>query len=124
MHVHNDSLMIETQIIHGGPPPGSMRCLAIIQLKSDSTLQRIAADVPKIMNFVNRFSNGEHEQAFRSNDGLLFGYFLKTNAPQFLRPEFEKCEGTQNGDSLLVFEAGQLITGLGFRRAWTWLQRH
>jgi hypothetical protein len=41
-----------------------------------------------------------------------------------MRPEFEKCEGTQNGDSLLVFEAGQLMAGIGFTRAWTWLQHH
>jgi hypothetical protein len=41
-----------------------------------------------------------------------------------MRPEFEKCEGTQNDDSLLVFEAGQLMAGIGFTRAWTWLQHH
>jgi hypothetical protein len=116
--------LTETQVIHGGPPPTRKRCLAIIQLKSDSTIQRVAADVPKIVVVVRRFSQGEHEQAFRSNDGLQFGFFLNTNTPQFLLPEFEKCEGTQNGDALLVFEAGQLISGQGFSRAWTWLQRH
>jgi hypothetical protein len=100
------------------------RYLAIIQLKKDSTIQRVADDVPEIVEFIKRFSKGEQEQAFRSNDGLLFGYFLKTNAPEFMRPEFEKCEGTQNGDSLLVFEAGQLMAGIGFTRAWTWLQHH
>lgn len=100
------------------------RCLAIVQLKAGSSLQRVQADVPKIVDFLRRFSKGEQEQAFRSSDSLLFGFFLKTAATEFLRVEFEKCEGTITGDSFMVFEAGPLITGLGFTRAWTWLQRH
>jgi hypothetical protein len=116
--------MTDKQTIFGGPRPTTKRCIAIIQLRADSTIQRLAADVPKITDFVGRFSKGEHELAFRSNDGHLFGYFLKTATPQFLQPEFDKCEGTQNGDSLIVFEAGELLAGVGFTRAWTWLQRH
>jgi|SRR5258708_32418932 hypothetical protein len=100
------------------------RCLAVVQLKADSDLRRIQNDVPKIVDFLRRFSKGEHEQAFRSSDGLLFGFFLKTAAPQFLQAEFEKCEGTITGDSFLAFEAGAFVGGIGFGRAWTWLQRH
>jgi hypothetical protein len=100
------------------------RLLAVVQLKPDSTMQRIAADVPQIVEFIKRFSKGDHELAFRSNDGLIFGYFLKTNTPQFMQPEFDKCPGTQNGDAFLAFVAGDLIAGSGFSRAWTWLQRH
>jgi len=107
-----------------GVADSACRCLAVIQLKADSTIQRLAADVPKIVDFISRFSRGEHELAFRSKDGLLFGYFLKTETPQFLQAEFDKCEGTQSGDSFLVVEAGHLIAGLGFTRAWTWLQHH
>jgi hypothetical protein len=116
--------MTDTQTRFGGPAPTTTRCLAVIQLKSDSTMQRIASDMPQIMAFLTRFSKGEHELAFRSNDGQLFGYFLKTATPQFLQAEFDKCEGTHNGDAMLVFEAGKLVSGNGFSRAWTWLQRH
>ena len=100
------------------------RYLAIVQLKGDSTIARIGEDVPKIIKFIESFSHGEHEQAFRSKDGLLFGYFLKTATPEFLQAEFIKCSGTQNGDSFVAFEIGNLVAGEGFSRAWTWLQRH
>lgn len=101
------------------------RYLAIIQLKNDSSLARIAADAPKIIEFLTGFSKGEHELAFRSNDRLIFAYFLKTAAPQFLQAEFDKCPGTQNGDAMMVVEVGALVGGTaGFSRAWTWLQRH
>lgn len=100
------------------------RLLVVIQLKTDSTIQRLQHDAPKIIRFLEGISRGELEMAFRSNDGLLFGYFVKTATPQFIRPEFEKCDGTQNGDSILAFEAGELAAGIGFSRAWTWLQHH
>lgn len=100
------------------------RYLVVVQLKSDASPQRIRNDVPLILEWVQHFSKGEQEAAFRSNDGLLFGFFIKTAAPQFLQPEFEKCRGTINGDSMLAFEAGDLAGGVGFSRAWTWLQRH
>jgi len=100
------------------------RCLSIIKLRADSNLQRIQTDIPKIVAFIRRFSKDQHELAFRSNDGLLFGFFLKVAIPQFLQAEFEKCEGIVTGDSFLVFEAGPLLAGIGFSRAWTWLERH
>lgn len=103
----------------------SKRYLAIVQLKSDSTLQRIANNVPKIKTIIERHSSGEMEQAFRSNDGQLFGFFYKSRLPgDMFRAEFEKSDGTITGDSLLVLEAGPLTTAQGFSRAWTWLQRH
>ena len=101
------------------------RYIAIVQLKSDSTTERLSRDVPQIIDFISRMSDGPKEQVFRSSDGLLFGYFFNSSAPSaVMRAEFEKCNGTANGDALLVFEAGELATGLGFSRAWTWLQHH
>jgi len=101
------------------------RFLLVITLRPDSDIPRIAKDVPKILDFISSFSKGDHEQAFHSNDRLLFGYFLTTANSHFLRAEFEKCEGTTNGDHLLVVEIGELIAGTsGFSRGWTWLQRH
>ena len=101
------------------------RYLAIIQLKNDTSMARIETDAPKIIEFLASFSKGEHELAFRSNDRLIFAYFLKTATPHFLQAEFDKCPGTQNGDSIMVVEVGALVAGsAGFSRAWTWLQRH
>ena len=100
------------------------RVIAVVQHKNDSTLQRLAKDVPEIVKFLNSFSGGEQEQVFRSNDGLLFAFFLKVKNPRFMQAEFQKCQGTQNGDAILIFEAGELIGATGFSRAWTWLQHH
>jgi hypothetical protein len=101
------------------------RYLGIVQLKSDSTIERIREDVPKILDLFTQLSNGEQEQAFRSSDGLLFGILFKSSRPgPVMRAEFDRCYGTRDGDAFLVFEAGELATGQGFSRAWTWLQRH
>jgi hypothetical protein len=100
------------------------RCLAVVQLAGASTTERLREDVPKIVALLTRFSHGKQELAFRSHDGLLFGYFLIATNPQFLQAEFEKCEGARNGDSFMAFEAGEPVAGVGFTRAWTWLQRH
>lgn len=88
-------------------------------------MKRLAGVIPQIDELFSRFSDGENEQAFRSNDGLLFGFFFKTSVHgDIMRAEFEKLTATNSGDSLLIFEAGPLCTGHGFSRAWTWLQRH
>jgi|SRR6185312_4274305 len=102
------------------------RFIAIIQMRADSTLRRLQEDVPEIMKFLDGMSLGEMQQVFRSNDGTLFAFFLRSSTPAFaVHAEFEKCRGTRDGDSLLMFEAGALHTGsAGFSRAWTWLQRH
>jgi hypothetical protein len=106
-------------------PDGGNRYIGIVQLKADSTRERMVKDIPQIVEFFKAISRGECEQAFRSNDGLLFAYFIKSNLPgAMLQAEFEKCAGTLNGDSFLAFEAGELAAGIGFTRAWTWLQRH
>jgi len=101
------------------------RYLAIVQLKSDSDIGRIQNDVPQIINFLQLISHNEMEQVFRSRDGLLFGFFIKTDAPPYsFKPGFESCYGTLNGDSLLIFEAGETACGIGFSRAWNWLDHH
>lgn len=101
------------------------KCLLVVQLRKDSTLERLASDVPEIVKYVAGFSKGEHEIAFRSTDGMTFGFLLKTKTPQFLIHEFEKCKGTVDGDAAVAVEVGDLIGGSpGMARVWTWLQRH
>ena len=88
-------------------------------------MQRLAADVPLVIETFKRWSDGEMEQVCRSNDGQLFGFFFKSTKPaQMLMTEFQSCRGTIHEDSFIVFEIGDEFSGTGFTRAWTWLQRH
>jgi hypothetical protein len=100
-------------------------CL-LVALRPDSDTGRLVRDVPMILEMIKGFSNGEYEQCCRSNDRLLFGYFLKSKKPaDMMRAEFESCRGTIDGDHMMIFEVGEGLAGTsGFARAWTWLQRH
>jgi hypothetical protein len=102
------------------------RYLVIMELESSSDMQRLASDVPQIIALLKRLSNTEPVFAFKSKDGLLSGVFIRTGAaPPIIRAEFERCQGTRNGDHMMVFDIGDKVTGTsGFSRAWTWLQRH
>jgi hypothetical protein len=101
------------------------RILAIVRLKGQSDMARIARDVPDIVELFKRLSDDEMEQVFRSNDGQLFGFFMKTGKPiAVIRAEFEKLPATQDGDTILVVSIGEKFEGVGFSRALTWLQRH
>jgi hypothetical protein len=94
-------------------------------MKKSSTLQRLAEDVPQIVDMFKRWSKGEMEQVCRSNDGQLFGFLFKSSKPELmLMAEFESCPGTIHEDSFIVFEVGEKFGGTGFSRAWTWLQHH
>jgi len=99
--------------------------LVTVRLKNDSSMSRIATDCPEIIQLIKGFSSDAIELVFRSNDGILFGHFIKTNQQiTFIRAEFEKLKHTVNEDSILIIELGKEFNGLGFSRAWTWLQRH
>lgn len=100
------------------------RYMIIVKLDIGDGPARITRDVPPILSMITGFSGGEQEMVFRSDDGLLFGFLAKTDRGEFLKPEFEKLTATTGKDSILVFEAGPLTGGLGFMRAWTWLQHH
>jgi hypothetical protein len=79
----------------------SKRYMAVIQFKSDATMQRIAMDAPKLTSLFDRFSRGEKEMAFRSKDGLLFGILFRSSVPGgVIGREFQQSDATQNGDSL------------------------
>lgn len=97
------------------------RYLVTVQLRPGPDRRR---DMPLVVEWMMSFAKSEHELAFRSSDGLVFGFFIKTSAPQFMRAEFEKCRGTIDGDAMMLIEAGKLVDAVGFGRAATWLQRH
>jgi len=100
------------------------RVMVLVKLDLGDGPARLTRDVPAILKMLADFSSGEQELAFRSDDGLLFGFFIKTDRGAFLRPEFEKLTATTHKDSILAFEAGALVSAIGFTRAWTWLQHH
>jgi hypothetical protein len=100
-----------------------MRACVIIQLKQDSTLSRVGEDVPEIIKTLQEFSQ-KHEMVFRSNDGTMFGYFIVTDKPLgLISGTIENSRSFRNGDSILLFEVGEGLHGIGFTRQWTWLQR-
>jgi hypothetical protein len=98
------------------------RYLAIVQLAGGADRPR--SDIALVAEWLRRFAKSEHELAFRSSDGLLFGFFLRTASQRFMRAEFEKSPGTRNGDALMLVEIGELVDALGFNQGATWLQRH
>ncbi len=99
------------------------RLCVIIQLKPDSTFGRLRDDVPQIVIALQRHS-AKNEMVFRSNDGHHFGWFLLTDKPErVILASVRDSQSFINGDSILIFEVGHGIDGLGFSRQWTWLQR-
>ena len=103
----------------------ALRYCAIVQLSKGSDMARVAESVPWIVSLIDRWSKKEMEQLCRSNDGQLFGFVFKTTKPvEMLRSEFETCGGTNNQDSIIIFEVGTDLASVGFTRAGTWLQRH
>ena len=101
------------------------RYLIVIQLDKSSDMQRLARDVPVIQETLGGVTKAALLLAFRSSDGTLFGFLVKTaTLDHFIRAEFEKCKSTTNKDSFLIIEFGEKFNGIGFSRAWTWLQHH
>lgn len=101
------------------------RYCVVIELEASSTLERIANDMPQIIRVLASYSDTEPQIAFRSNDGILFSYFVKSALSlNILRAEFERNSG-DGRDKMIAFEIGRDLTGTeGFSRAWTWLQRN
>lgn len=99
------------------------RYLAIIQFRADTSTSDLSRRVPALQAMFSRFSKGEMEQCFRSSEGHLFGVLFKAALPsEIINAELNKR--TVNGDTFLVFEAGNLTVAKAFGRAATWLQRH
>ena len=97
----------------------------IVELNQHADTARISRDVPQIIDLISELSRNEFEATFRSDNGRLFGFFMKSpRAAAVIRSRLEQCTGTLRDDSFLVLEVGEEFNGLGFTRAWTWLQHH
>ena len=102
-----------------------MRLLAVVQLGASSDRGRVRDDVPEIIKALSRCADGAPENAFRSSDGMSFGFFLTSDQPLGkTRSMIEGSTGFRNSDALLLLEIGPEVAGAGFSRAWTWLQHH
>lgn len=100
-----------------------MRVFILIQLKDDSTPDRVLYDVPNIIDYIKKAATAE-EMVFRGHDGLVFGWFIRTDKPlRVVSASIRDSQHFRNGDSLLMFEIGDSFDGIGFSRQWTWLQR-
>lgn len=58
----------------------AMRYCMVIQLEKSSDLARLRTDVPAIVALIKGYSQSD-EMTFRSNDGVLFGWFIQTTKP-------------------------------------------
>ncbi|HJT63105.1 MAG TPA: hypothetical protein VJ797_15655 [Burkholderiales bacterium] len=107
------------------------RLLIVIRFGDETPVKvRAPKAAPAILAVIQRCSGGEHQLAFTSRDGSVFGYLLKTTRPLgALRAELygETGAGTAallNEDHFFAVELGADFDGRGFSRAWTWLQHH
>ncbi|KMK68070.1 hypothetical protein [Puniceibacterium sp. IMCC21224] len=99
-----------------------MRYCVVIQLENSSDLARVRNDVPAIVTLIKGHSQSD-EMAFRSNDGVLFGWFIQTDKSiDMIRKAIEGSTSWRNADSIVIFEIGDGLSGKGFTRQWTWLQ--
>ncbi|USG62499.1 hypothetical protein NBZ79_05870 [Sneathiella marina] len=105
--------------------PNSKMCFILVELCAVSTLQRIADDVPEIISVLKRLADGELQQVFRSRDGLVFGFFMRTSLPlDVVRSSLQRSEASLGDDSFLLLEVSDEFSAKGFSRAWTWLQHN
>ena len=97
----------------------------VFQLGKASGIGRVRMVVPGIIALVNKWSNRDAEQIFRSNDGQLFGYFFNSAKPMaVMRADFETSTATDNQDSMFIFEANSNLAKVGFSQPASWLSRH
>ncbi len=113
--------MIATQ-----KPPSAARYLVLVQLDSASPIRRVADDAPGIIALIKSCSTGESVQALRSNDGVLFGFFIKSDLPEnVILSRFDASDHTTNKDAILITPVdNRAVSSPGFSRVSTWLTRH
>ena len=106
--------------------------LVVIEL-ADTKVDRLKMLAPSLIDVLNSLSNTPSEQAFRSVNADLFGYFVKTKlvsrqisaAIQSPNPKLNITPFLTNEDGIFVLELGDdFLAGKGFTRAATWLQHH
>lgn len=100
----------------------SVRYCVFIQLDNSSDMARLREDVPPIVTILKSYSTSD-EMVFRSNDGVLFGWFIETDKPiDLIRRTIEGSTNFRSRDSIMIIEVGSGLSARGFTRQWTWLQ--
>lgn len=107
------------------------RYLIVIRFADEGDLRaRARESAPKVKAIIERLSEKECQLAFTSRDGSVFGYLLKVAVPlgQIRATLFGEMGGGTaallRADHYFAVECGNGHDGLGFSRAWTWLQHH
>lgn len=93
------------------------------------TMERIRETAPRVKQAIEKLSKNNCQLVSASDSGNSFSYFLKTKLPsEVIRAElFGKTKSSEispllNDDSALILEVGSEYSGMGFSKAWTWLQ--
>ena len=92
-----------------------------------------ATDLGKtIQEMLKHISSGNYETAYLTRDGSSVGFFVKTRLPagairsilDGTQWEGDRTAVLESGDKFLVLELGPDFSGMGFSKAWTWLQHN
>lgn len=86
---------------------------------------KIKEVVPNIMHVLQRHARNDGQLAFTDNDGATFGYLLETSKTlRAIRNDISLASGFATEDSCLVVELTGNVDGVGFSRAWNWIDHH
>jgi hypothetical protein len=105
------------------PENPTKRYLVAIQFGPRTPVTELARRVPDIRDHIDKFSNGEMEQFFRSPEGHVFGLLFRSAKPlPVMRSILDGA--TNNADAVMILELGDNFDAKNFGRAFTWLQHH
>jgi hypothetical protein len=85
-----------------------------------------------IQEMLKHISKGNYETAYLTKDGSSAGFFVKTQLPSVAvrsildgtQWEGDRTAILEKGDKFLILELGPDFNGVGFSKAWTWLQHN
>lgn len=108
--------------------------IAIIRIGGEpgELMAKVRIAAPAVLKNIERISSGEFQLAFTTRDGTSFAYLLRTHKMVGViralicgNAEIEDGPAALRADdTILILEVGETYDGLGFSRAWTWLQHH
>ena len=104
---------------------GSKMVLVILRISSDeeSAKSRVKNVVPHAMKAIKSIESEAGQLVFTDNDGVTLGYvFITSNPLHVVRSVITKAQGWSVYDSCLILELTDGFTGVGFSKAWTWMQ--
>lgn len=104
---------------------GSKMVLVILRVSSteESAKSRVKEVVPHAMKAIKSIESEAGQLVFTDSDGVTLGYVLITPKPlHVIRSVITKAQGWSDYDSCLILELTDGFTGVGFSKAWTWMQ--